>query len=141
VEIIQFFENRIGGVRQLTVILEFHIVQAKDGLAIGKTFVLQDAAAMNAFQEDGVIIVQQVVHEVCAAAGSHDIGQLMREAFMSALTFVILNGCAILFQFGLRAAAIFETVQVDLYTCLVKGYEFVKKIKQSSMINGVGNVE
>lgn len=64
----------------------------------------------------------------------------MGEALVSALAFVILNGCAIFFQFGLRAAAIFETVQVNFYAGLMKGYEFVKEIELTSMIHWVGNI-
>ena len=64
----------------------------------------------------------------------------MRESLMAALAFVIQHGLTILFQFGLRAAAVFETMQVDLHAGLMKGYEFVKEIELSSMVNGVRNV-
>lgn len=131
----------MSGIGQLAVVLVFHIVQAEDGLASGKTFILQDAAAMNAFEEDGMFIVQQIVHQLCAAAGSYNVGQFVREALVAALAFIILYRCAILFQLGLWAAAIFETMQVDLHTCLVQGHELIKEIEHPTVINGVGYVQ
>ena len=61
----------------------------------------------------------------------------MGKAFMAFLPGIIVNFFTVLIEFGLFAAAIFKTVQVDLYTKRMERLYFVKQVEHSPIINRI----
>jgi hypothetical protein len=54
---------------------------------------------------------------------------------------IVMDLHTIIIQFGLFPPSIFETMQMDLYALPVKGYDLVKKIKNTPVIHRVGHIQ
>jgi hypothetical protein len=76
-QIIDLFEQ--GPFRQieLAIVLIFHIVQAKDDLSVVEAVVIQQVSTVDAFEQDGIVILQQAVEQPPVGTGANDIRETM----------------------------------------------------------------
>ena len=65
----------------------------------------------------------------------------MGKALMAFMAGIIINFDTIVLQDGLRSPSVFETVQMDLYTCRMKEFHLMKKVEHPPVINRVWHVK
>jgi hypothetical protein len=140
VQIIHFFQQGAFAVIQLAIILVFHIMQPQEYLPLAEPRIIQQVSAMDPLHQDGVIVSQKIFQQLAAAAGTNDIGQLVRESFMSFPAGIIFHLRAISVQLRPRAPSIFEAMQLDLHTCPMQAAYLVERVDYPPVICRVGNV-
>ncbi len=96
---------------------------------------------MDAFDQYGIIVFQQVVEQSAALSGADDIGKLVRESLMTFVARIINNLHTIIVQGNLLSAAVFETMQMNFYADFVKGLDLMEKIEDPAIIHRVGHVQ
>jgi len=121
--------------------LIFHVVQPQNDLPVVETIVVEQIGAMDAFEKDGVIVLQQPVEELAVGTGADDIGQPVRESLMAFVARVVVDLDAIFFQHGLWAAAVFKTVQMDLYAGVEERPDLMEQVEDSPVIHRVRHVQ
>ena len=140
-EVVQLLQQGFLRMVKLPVIPVFHIVEAKDDMAVPETFVIQQIRAVNAFQQYGMIVPEQPVEELAVGPGTNDIGQPMREPFMPFMPGIVMHFHAIFVEHGLGSPSVFETVQMDLYASARKQPYLMKEVENAPIIHGIRHIQ
>jgi hypothetical protein len=116
-------------------------VQSQNDLPVVEAIVVEQVGTMDAFEKDGVIVLQQPVEKLTVGAGANDIGQPVRESLMAFVAGVVVDLYAVFFQYRLRAAAVFKAVQMDLYAGVKERPDLMEQVEDSPVIYGVRHVQ
>jgi len=116
-------------------------VQPQNDLPVVEAIVVEQVSAMDAFEEDGVIVLQQPVEELTIGAGADNIGQPVRESLMAFVAGVVVDLDAVFFQYRLWAAAVFKAMQMDLYAGGKERPDLMEQVEDSPVIYRVRHVQ
>jgi hypothetical protein len=140
-QVVYFFEKRFLRMIQLPVVLVLDIVETQDDLAVIEAFVVEQIGAMDAFEQDGVVVPEQPFQQLAVRSGTDDIGEAMGKTFMSFMPGIIVHLNTIFIQYRLMSPAIFKAMQMDLYPGIKEGPKFMEQVEDSPVIHRVRHVQ
>jgi len=126
---------------ELAIVLIFHVVKTQHDLAAVEAVVVEQIGAMNALEEDGIVVFEQSFEELSVRSRANNVGQAMGKTFMSFVAGIVVHFDAILIEDGLWTAAVFKAVQMDLDARVEKGADLMKKVEDPAIIHRIGHIQ
>jgi len=65
----------------------------------------------------------------------------VREPFVAFVAFVVVDLYTIVVEYGLLSAAVFKTMQMDLYPSSVQGADLMEQVEYASVIYRVWHIQ
>ena len=103
-------------------------------------FAVGEIGAMYAFQQYGIIVFEQVLHQRRIGTRAYDVGELNGETLVPFITMIIIHFIAIPVEFRLAATAVFKTMQVNTNTCFLQCLQLAEKIKDATVVKRVWDI-
>jgi hypothetical protein len=116
-------------------------VQAQKNHPFREPGIAQDMGAMNALQNDRMIVLQKIIWKLVIGPGANDIRKVVGESLMSLVSGIILDFDTVFIQFILFTAPVFKTMQMNFYSLLKKCFYLEEQVEYPAVIHRIGNVQ